>query len=113
MTSTLPQEVRDTFDRFITCELTTVDARKQPITWPVTPYYAQGASTIDVTTGLGYRQQADDAAAPPSVSLLCSDPTGSGIQSRARVLVQGPAAVDARDLQANAERYFQETGEKL
>ena len=42
MTSTLPAEVRDAFERFITCEFTTVDARKQPITWPVTPYYRQG-----------------------------------------------------------------------
>src|SRR3954469_9113158 len=106
MTSTLPQDVRDVFESFVTCELTTVDARKQPITWPVTPYYAQGASTIDVTTGLGYPKKAHDAAGPPSVSLLFSDPTGSGIESPARVLVQGTAAVDDRDLKANAERYF-------
>ncbi len=37
MTSTLPPDVRDAFESFITCELTTVDAAKQPITWPVTP----------------------------------------------------------------------------
>ena len=30
------------FERFITTEYTTVDARQQPITWPVTPYYSQG-----------------------------------------------------------------------
>jgi pyridoxamine 5'-phosphate oxidase-like protein len=113
MTSTLPQEVRDTFDRFITCELTTVDARKQPITWPVTPYYGQGAPTIDVTTGLGYPKKADDAAAHPSVALLFSDWTGSGIESPARVLVQGTATIDDRDLKANAERYYQESIEKL
>ena len=65
MTSTLPQDVRDAFERFITCELTTVDAKKQPITWPVTPYYKQGGPTIDVTTGLGYPKKADDARAHP------------------------------------------------
>ena len=81
MTSTLPQEVRDTFERFITCEFTTVDAARQPITWPVTPYYGQGGQTIDVTTGLGYPKKADDARGHPSVSLLFSDPTGSGIDS--------------------------------
>jgi hypothetical protein len=113
MTSTLPPEVRDAFDRFITCELTTVDAAKQPITWPVTPYYTQGGATIDVTTGLGYPKKADDAAAHPSVSLLFSDPTGSAIESGIRVLVQGTATIDDEDLKANAERYFRETGEKL
>jgi hypothetical protein len=113
VTSTLPPEVCDAFERFITCELTTVDARKQPITWPVTPYYRQGAPTIDVTTGLGYPKKADDAARHPSVALLFSDPTGSGIDSGLRVLVQGTAKVDDADLKANADRYRRESGIKL
>jgi Pyridoxamine 5'-phosphate oxidase len=113
MTSTLPQEVRDAFDRFITCELTTVDAAKQPITWPVTPYYEQGGPTIDVTTGLGYPKKADDARAHPSVALLFSDPTGSGIDSGIRVLVQGTATIDDEDLKANAARYLRESAVKL
>jgi hypothetical protein len=113
VTSTLPPEVCDAFERFITCELTTVDARKQPITWPVTPYYTHGAPTIDITTGLGYPKKADDAARHPSVALLFSDPTGSGIDSGLRVLVQGTATVDDEDLKANAERYIRESTEKL
>ena len=36
MTASLPQDVQDVFDRFITTEYTTVDRRGQPITWPVT-----------------------------------------------------------------------------
>ena len=51
MTSSLPQDVQEVFDRFITTEYTTVDKRGQPITWPVTPYYRPGDATIDVTTG--------------------------------------------------------------
>src|ERR687891_267396 len=65
MTATLPNEVREAFSRFITCEYTTVDSRQQPITWPVTPYYSPGEATIDVTTGLGYPKKADDAARNP------------------------------------------------
>jgi len=113
MTSTLPEEVRDAFERFVTCEFTTVDARKQPITWPVTPYYERGGPTIDVTTGLGYPKKADDAQAHPSVALLFSDPTGSGVESGIKVLVQGTATVDDEDLAANADRYARESGEKL
>jgi Pyridoxamine 5'-phosphate oxidase len=113
MTSTLPQEVRDAFERFITCEFTTVDAAKQPITWPVTPYYRQGDPTIDITTGLGYPKKADDARSHPRISLLFSDPTGSGMESRLKVLVQGTAIVDDADLKANADRYISESGEKL
>lgn len=113
MTSSLPQEVRAAFERFVTCELTTVAGSQQPITWPVTPYYRQGGATIDITTGLGYPKKADDARRHPSVGLLFSDPTGSGIESGIRVLVQGTAEVDEENLAANRERYFQESGEKL
>jgi hypothetical protein len=113
MTSSLPPEVQWAFDRFVTCELTTVDARKQPITWPVTPFYEPGAPTIDVTTGLGYPKKADDARRHPGVSLLFSDPTGSGLDSGIRVLVQGAAVIDDADLEANAARYRSEVGEKL
>jgi hypothetical protein len=113
VTSSLPQPVRDCFERFITCEYTTVDARQQPITWPVTPYYSQGAPTIDVTTGLGYPKKADDARRNPRVSLLFSDPTGCGIAGAPQVLVQGAAEVDEDDLDANRERYWRESWDKL
>jgi hypothetical protein len=113
MTASLPQDVQEVFDRFVTTEYTTVDANGQPITWPVTPYYTQGAETIDITTGLGYPKKADDAAANPRVALLFSDPTGCGIDSPPMVLVQGTAAVDDENLDANRERYGRESVEKL
>ena len=113
MTSSLPQEVRDAFESFITTEYTTIDARQQPITWPVTPYYSQGGPVVEVTTGLGYPKKAEDARRNPHVSLLFSDPTGSGIENAPQVLVQGPAEVDDDDLVANRERYWRESSEKL
>jgi hypothetical protein len=113
MTATLPEEVRRCFERFITTEFTTIDARQQPITWPVTPYYTPAGPTIDVTTGLGYPKKADDARRNPRVALLFSDPTGSGITSKTRVLVQGTAIVDEDDLDANRERYMAESAVKL
>jgi hypothetical protein len=113
MTSSLPAEVQQVFDGFITCEYTTIGARKQPIIWPVTPYYEPGAPSIDVTTGLGYPKKADDARRHPSVSLLFSDPTGSGMERPPQVLVQGTAKVDERDLEANRERYWRESNVKL
>jgi Pyridoxamine 5'-phosphate oxidase len=113
VTATLPDEVRDAFGRFVTCEFTTIDARQQPIVWPVTPYYAPGAPTLDTTTGLGYPKKAHDARRNPHVSLLFSDPTGSGIESGIQVLVQGTADVDDRDLSANRKRYERESAVKL
>ena len=113
MTASLPDDVQQVFDRFITTEFTTVDRRGQPITWPVTPYYRPGEPSIDVTTGLGYPKKANDAERNPKVALLFSDPTGSGLERPPAVLVQGTAAVDDRDLAANRERYARESVEKL
>jgi hypothetical protein len=113
VTGTLPHEIQEVFDRFITTEFTTVDLRGQPITWPLTPYYRPGDRCIDVTTGLGYPKKAKDARANPKVAMLFSDPTGSGCQDPPQVLVQGTADVDDRDLDANRERYRREQAEKL
>ena len=113
MTASLPHEVQNVFSRFLTTELTTVDRAGQPITWPVTPYYSAGGPCIDVTTGLGYPKKANDARANPLVSLLFSDPTGSGVSDPPIVLVQGSADVDDRDLDANRVRYTKESIEKL
>jgi hypothetical protein len=113
MTASLPSDVQDVFDRFITTEFTTIDGRGQPITWPLTPYYRPGDPCIDVTTGLGYPKKANDAAANPRVSMLFSDATGSGIEGCPQVLVQGTADVDDRDLDANRDRYTRESKEKL
>jgi pyridoxamine 5'-phosphate oxidase-like protein len=113
MTTSLPQDVQRVFERFVTTEYTTVDPSGQPITWPVTPYYRPGDGAIDLNTGLGFPKKADDAARNPRVSLLFSDPTGSGIDSPCAVLVQGTARVDDDDLEANRDRYMRESIEKL
>jgi hypothetical protein len=113
MTSSLPPEIQAVFDRFITTEYTTIDAKRQPITWPLTPYYSPGEPCIDVTTGLGYPKKANDSRANTKVAMLFSDPTGSGLDDPPMVLVQGTVEVDDRDLEANRARYERETVEKL
>jgi Pyridoxamine 5'-phosphate oxidase len=113
VTGSLPADVQAVFDRFVTCELTTIDGTGQPVTWPVTPYYSPGDPCIDITTGLGYPKKANDARANPLVSLLFSDPTGSGLAETPMVLVHGSAEVDDGDLEANRERYSRESSQKL
>ena len=113
MTATLPTAVQETFHRFVTTEMTTIDRHGHPITWPVTPYYRPGDPCIAVTTGLGYPKKARDAARNPKVALLFSDATGSEIERPSMVLVQGIASVDDEDLTANRDRYVRESAEKL
>jgi Pyridoxamine 5'-phosphate oxidase len=113
VTASLPDEVQQVFDRFITTEFTTIDRRGQPICWPLTPYYEPGGLCIDVTTALGYPKKALDAEANPKVAMLFSDATGCGLDAAPQVLVQGTADVDYRDLEANRARYTRESAEKL
>jgi hypothetical protein len=113
VTASLPAEVQQVFERFLTTEFTTIDRRGQPICWPLTPHYTAGDPCIDVTTALGYPKKALDAEANPKVALLFSEPTGCGIDDAPQVLVQGTADVDYRDLEANRVRYTRESVEKL
>ena len=113
MSSTLPTELQQAAERYLTSEFVTIDASGRPIVWPVTPYFRAGEGCIDVTTGVGYPKKADDAARNPHVALLFSDPTGSGIAGAPMVLVQGIARVDDTDLDANRERYEREMADKL
>ena len=113
MKGSLPDDVVEVFERSVTTEFVTVDGRGQPIAWPVTPYCHTDEGCIDVTTGLGDPKKADDATRNPTVALLFSDPTGSGMSAPPIVLVQGTAQVDDRDLEANRERYERESAIKL
>ncbi len=112
MNATLPPAVHDVFQRFVTCELTTIDSLGRPITWPVAPFYSPGDPAIRVTTGLGYPKKASDARRNPKVALLFSDPTGSDLAQPPMVLVQGIAEVDDSDLAGNRERYERDSAAK-
>jgi hypothetical protein len=113
MPSTLPPELAQAAERYLTCEFVTIDAAGRPIVWPVTPYFRAHEGCIDVTTGVGYPKKADDAARNPRVAVLFSDPTGSGVDPAPMVLVQGTARVDDSDPAANRERYEREMAAKL
>ena len=101
MTASLPDELQHVFDRFVTTEYVTIDRRGSR---------SRGRSRR--TTGRARLHRRDDRArlsqegattpqANPRVALLFSDPTGSGLDDPPMVLVQGTAAVDDRDLDAN------------
>ena len=113
MASTLPPELAQAAERYLTTEFVTIDAAGRPIVWPVTPYFRPEEGCIDVTTGVGYPKKADDAARNARVALLFSDPTGSGVADAPTVLVQGVARVDDRDMEANRRRYEREMAAKL
>jgi hypothetical protein len=101
----LPPEVWQVLDRSITVEYTSLTRAGAPIMVPVTPYVSDDRTTLDVSTGLTYPTKAERARRNPKVSLLYSDPLGSGLVRPPVVLVQGLATVRDTDLQANCDQY--------
>lgn len=84
----LPAEVEAVLNNFYTCEYTTVNKSGQPITWPSVPFYYRSAGTISIAVSIAFPVKAYNVRRHPQVSLLFSDPTGSGLDNPPAVLVQ-------------------------
>ena len=89
----LPPEVEAVLREYRTGEFTTVNKAGQPLTWPTLPYYHAAAGEIVLTASIAFPVKAQNVRRNPNVSLLYSDPTGSGLTSPPAVLVQGTARV--------------------
>ncbi len=92
MSLLLPPEVEGVFQEFRACEFTTLAKDGTPITWPTLPFYDAEAAQFVVTTSIAFPQKAFNVRRNPRVSLLFSDPTGSGLTDPPAVLIQGDAA---------------------
>jgi len=89
----IPASITAVFTHFLTCEMTTIGKSGRPITWPLMPLYWGERSQFVLFTSIGLPQKAFNVRHNPRVSLLFSDPTGSGLTNPPTVLVQGDAAV--------------------
>jgi hypothetical protein len=85
----------DIIDRYYTCEFTTMARDGSPVTWPVSPRL-QSDGRFLVTTSIGMPQKAFNIRRNPKVSLLFSNPTGSGVTDPGAVLIQGDATAEDR-----------------
>ena len=89
----LQPEIRNVLREYYTCEVTTVNRQGQPITWPSLPYYDEATGQIVLTVSIAFPVKAFNARHHPQISLLYSDPTGSGLDQAPAVLIQGDATV--------------------
>lgn len=89
----IPSEISTVLREYYTCEVTTVNRQRQPITWPSLPYYDEETGQIILTVSIAFPVKAFNARRHPQVSLLYSDPTGSGLDQLPSVLIQGDAKV--------------------
>jgi hypothetical protein len=84
-------DVARMIDRYRTCEFATVTRSGTAIAWPTCPLYDRAAGTFTLTTSVALPTKALNIRRDPRVSLLFSDPTGSGLDAPQQVIVQGRA----------------------
>ena len=89
----LPEDIEAVIRDFYTCEFTTINKKKEPITWPTLAYYHQPEGKIIITASIAFPVKTYNAKRYPQVSLLYSDPTGTSLRNVPSVLVQGDAEV--------------------
>ena len=87
----LPSEVQAVVQNFLTCEFTTLGKGGRPITWPTLPTFWPERGQFVVASPAALSQKAANVRRDPRVSLLYSNPTGSGLRHPPAVLVQGEA----------------------
>src|SRR5690349_20635124 len=78
-----------------TCEFTTVFRDGSPQTWPVSPLLLPD-NRILLRTSIGFPQKALNIRRNPKVSLLFSEPAGSGVPTAGAVLICGDAVAENR-----------------
>jgi hypothetical protein len=87
----LPAELEAVFREFRTCELSTLAKDGTPVTWPTNPIYQPEKRRFLITSSIGLSQKAFNIRRNPRVSLLFSNPAGSGLVDPPAVLIQGDA----------------------
>jgi hypothetical protein len=91
----VPNAALDIINDYFTCEFTTLSRDGSPQTWPVSPRLLADGRLL-LTTSIGLPQKAFNVRRDPKVSLLFSEPTGSGIKQAGAVLIQGDATSEDR-----------------
>jgi hypothetical protein len=86
---TVPADVDAVFRNFMTCEFTTLGKGGVPIAWPTLPTYWAERGQFVIASPIALAQKAANVRRNPRVSLLYSNPTGSGLVRPPSVLVQG------------------------
>ncbi len=100
----VPRYVQDVFERYLICEFTTISGGK-PVTFPLLYFYDVESGRFTVTSSILFSKKVEHVKNNPKVSLLFSNPEGSGI-GRHAVLVQGVASCEDSDLDHGWERFL-------
>jgi general stress protein 26 len=98
----LPEAIEDLLRTALVGELTVVDDRGRPVTYPLIPLY--DGERISLTSSILFSRKLEHVKANPKVSLAITDPIAVNVDRFRRATVQGDASVDDADLHRGWER---------
>ena len=100
----VPAWTSDVFERYLICEFTTISEGK-PVTFPLLYFYEPTTGVFTVTSSILFSRKIEHMKKNSKVSLLFSNPAGSGLGKHA-VLVQGIAKCEDSDLDHGWEKFL-------
>jgi nitroimidazol reductase NimA-like FMN-containing flavoprotein (pyridoxamine 5'-phosphate oxidase superfamily) len=98
----LPENIERLLNAALVSELTVVDARGRPITYPLIPLY--DGTKIYMTSSVLFSKKLEHIKANPRVSVTISDPIATPVEPFGRVTIQGDARIVEDDLHSGWER---------
>ena len=100
--ATLPEPIEELLNAALVAELTVLDAKGRPVTYPLIPLY--DGKSIYMTSSVLFSRKLEHIKANPRVSLTITDPTATPVERFNRATIQGDARVVEDDLHSGWER---------
>jgi nitroimidazol reductase NimA-like FMN-containing flavoprotein (pyridoxamine 5'-phosphate oxidase superfamily) len=97
----LPKPVEDVLNAALVSELTVLDEKGVPITYPLIPLY--DGERVYMTSSVLFSRKLDHIKSNPRVSMTVTDKTATDVESFARITIQGDARVVDENLHSGWE----------
>ena len=92
----LPAEVEELLNAALVAELTVVNPKGRPVTYPLIPLY--DGRFIYMTSSVLFAKKLQHMKANPRVSVTITDPIGAAVEPFRRATIQGDARIIEDDL---------------
>ncbi|HWC13672.1 MAG TPA: pyridoxamine 5'-phosphate oxidase family protein [Actinomycetota bacterium] len=98
----LPEAIEELLNATLVSELTVLDGRGRPVTYPLIPLY--DGNKIYMTSSVLFSKKLEHIKRDPRVSVTISDPVAARVEPFRRATIQGLAQVVEDDLHSGWER---------
>lgn len=100
--SKLPEPIEELLNAALVSELTVLDAKGRPVTYPLIPLY--DGEKIYMTSSVLFSKKLEHIKRDPRVSVTITDPIAAAVEPFRRATIQGLARIVEDDLHSGWER---------